>query len=369
MVEGTALSVCNRLILFQLYAFIFQSIQVDCAQRRPIKLNHRETDWWAEKCHTFDRNLSVFEGSTLEQEMLTTKEFSVAFSSHGGCNSHFYHLLVNYAIPLFSKAVDPFLRNYTRVPTVAVHVHDSGGTSKLLQEMIPDLNITPSKWVFDCCEGHCSGVCGGHKHIPNYKISNDWFTGIHGYKGRYHRPANLHRSMVRRFKDHILSHNLVNVDLQTWARSSACRVVLVSRNKTDTPVTLGYAQSGTDRRTIKNFDELVTAAAKMAQQSSSIEFNVINAGAYTFKQQVSFFRRINVLSSLHGAAMAHCLWLPKESSAITITNKGHKGLFFEWLCKDVARVRYQELVVEDDFRVPVDSFLLHIKNQATAACH
>jgi len=168
------------LIRFLGFALTSQAIQFHGAQPNSssgeLLLPDSPIDWWGEQCQTFARTLKVFTftgGSirTLKQEMLTTREFSVTFSKHGGCNSHFYHLLVNYAIPLFQKAVDPFLRDHMPVPQVLVHVHNSGGTSKLLQEMLPDLNISLSPWVFDCCDGHCHGVCGGRRGIPNYRIN------------------------------------------------------------------------------------------------------------------------------------------------------------------------------------------------------
>jgi len=341
---------------------------------KDLPLPNSGTDWWGQHCKTnFDRTLEVFPTGgtirTLKQEMLTTREFSVTFSNHGGCNSHFYHILVNYAIPLFQKAVDPYLQNHMRVPQVSVYVHDSGGTSNLLQEMLPDLNISLSPWVFECCDGDCYGECGGRRGIRNYKIDNAWFTGMNGYSGIHPYKAKMHREMVLRFKDRILSHNLEKCDLQSWRNNPLCRLALVGRNDTDRAVILGNKASGTQRRNIVNLDQVTTGVAALAQQYKNVEFKFINAGTYTFQQQVSIFRKVNVLASPHGAGVVHCLWLPERSSAFTITDKGHKGLFYEWLCRDVAGVRYKELVVEEDYKVPMDPFLSSMNELVSATCH
>jgi len=320
--------------------------------------------------------MDVFEfgdTSTLKQEMLNMRDLSVTFSNHFGCSSHFYHLVVNYAIPLFGKAVDPFLQSGMTVPQVRVHVHDTGGPVQLLREMLPDLNLSFSPTVFECCAGQCAGDCGNHNEnhsaSPNYVISSACF--FDGQQGYLHMPVKMYRphlDMARRFRHYVLSHGSKQVLTDTWTKRSDYRIAFISRRSqaVHVPIILGNKNTGAKRRDIPNEDELVLRLSKLAMQTLETNFSLVHPDGYTFMQQVALFRHVNLLLGAHGAGIAHCLWLSKESSVVTITDRGHKEFYYKWLCGQIAGVKYREYIVEDDYQVPVDAFLSVVKEEVVA---
>lgn len=289
--------------------------------------------------------------STLKREMLNMRELSVTFSNHMGCSSHFYHLLVNYAIPLFGKAIDPFLQSSMSVPPAQVHVHDAGGAVQLLQEILPDLNLKFSPAVFECCAGRCAGDCGNYSARPNYVISSGcFFDGFGGYPGMTKRAYWPHLSMARRFRNYVLSHASKQVLTNTWTKRSDYRIAFVSRksNGIKVPIRLGNPKTGAARRDIPNEDELVLGLSQLAVRTLKANFSVVHPSDYSFMEQVVIFRHVNLLLGVHGAGMAHCLWLSEKSSVITITDRKHKDRYFKWLCQQIARREYQEFIVERD---------------------
>jgi len=310
-------------------------------------------DYWHGNC-SYNKKVSIMDPeTTLENEMLATDALSVGFPLHQGCSSNFYHLIINYAVPLYAKMVEPFKQRNVTVPSTRVHVHDTGGPVKLLQEMVPDLSLKFDSWVCECCKSTCKGMVKQRSPIPNYGLSSDWFIGRHGYgdfKGQEH-----HRQLMLRYRKYMLQHYYDNVPPTTR------RVAFIVRKPIPETATLGLKQTGTDLRYLRNGKEVTTGVSQLVDNIPNATFDRYSPEDSTFKEQVSMFSHTNMLIGLHGAGMTHCMWMPPESTILTITAFHKKHHFFSWLCGKVYGHRYHEFV-HKTFTIPLEQFLPVVSN-------
>jgi len=313
-----------------------------------------QIDIWKGNC-SYDKFLNVMDfNSNLVEEMLLGSEFSVGFPLHAGCSSHFYHLIINYAVPLFGKMVDPFKQINVKVPSTKVHVYDSGGVINLLQEMVPDVNLSFSSSVCECCQLACKGATKMPSLIPNYAISSDWFIGRFGYENADGGLRQEHRRLMLNYRRYILQHYYV-------ARpQKKHQVALIGRKDIpDFAPKLGKQKTGADKRSLQNEDGVARAIESVVKQASNFEFKTVFPEDYSFKEQVNFFRRVKMLIGAHGAGMAHCMWMPSslDTTVLTITGKYTANQFFSWLCGAVYGHRYHEFVTTNNsLNVPLEEF-------------
>jgi len=313
---------------------------------------NRHIDIWKGNC-SYDKYLNVMDfKSNLAKEMMFGNEFSVGFPLHAGCSSHFYHLIINYAVPLFAKTVEPFKQNEMKVPSTKVHVYDAGGVINLLQDMVPDINLTFGSSVCECCQHTCKGATKKPSLMPNYAISSDWFIGRFGYEHADESLKTRHRKLMLNYRRYILQHYYL-------AKPQTKRqVALIGRRDIpDFEPNLGLKETGAAKRSLQNGQEVALAIDWLVKQVPTCKFKKLYPEDYSFKEQVKFFTRSNMLIGVHGAGMAQCMWMPSShSTVLTITGTYTENQFFSWLCGEVYGHRYYEFVTTNNLMVQLDEF-------------
>jgi len=86
---------------------------------------------------------------------------------------------------------------------------------------------------------------------------------------------------------------------------------------------------GTTRRSILNHDDLTSILRSMVR--SPLEFHNLQLEKMTLKEQVHYFDRALIVIGQHGAGLANCIWMKRESMVIELNNKSSN--FFQTLCK------------------------------------
>jgi len=332
---------------------VMSSEQAETREATPV------LDYWKGNC-SYNKVLRVMDfKSSLANEMLATPHLSVGFPNHAGCSSHFYHLILNYAVPLYGKMVEPFRKRHQKVPRVNVHVHDTGGTVKLLQDMIPELSFKFEPWVCECCQNICRGVSKHTKErspLPSYALSSDWFIGMNGYKsaaskGIGSQEVKQHRLLLQRFSAYILQHHFV-------PQSQSQRLIAFIGRKKDPRFTstMGGMRTGSEKRALRNSGQVFNGISMLANKTPNTVFKRYFPEDYSFKEQIGIFSHANMLLGVHGAGMTQCMWLPKKSQVITMTSKSKAKKFFSWLCGNVMGHRYDEFMTDGWF-VPMGNFM------------
>jgi len=86
---------------------------------------------------------------------------------------------------------------------------------------------------------------------------------------------------------------------------------------------------GATRRSILNHEDLTSTLRSMVR--SPLEFHNLQLENMTFKEQVHYFDRALIVIGQHGASLANCIWMKRESIVIELSNKPSN--FFQPLCK------------------------------------
>jgi len=298
--------------------------------------------------------------NTLEHEVKRHAALIVQFTNHPGCQSHFYHVIMNGAFPIFAKMVWPFTQQGARPPRRQLYVHDMGGSIRLLTQAIPDFNFSFVPWVCSCCSTHCKGCPQRNLSIPAVRIDNQHFEGRHGYAGVPFPKAKAHRQLLLHYREYTLTFIPHAAEHQ-----SGPDLVFISRNEAPVNsknINLGSSSTGPQRRSIKNEAQLISAIARAFQSmphaglfSASSKFRVLHLENKAFQDQVAYFRSARMLVAQHGAGMLHCLWMPQGSVVVEIVIR-KDPTFFQWLCQSVRGLKYRRFVAGAGYQVHVGLF-------------
>ena len=109
------------------------------------------------------------------------------------------------------------------------------------------------------------------------------------------------------------------------------KILLIERLPPDSNL-ITYATSeggGTTRRSILNHEDLTSTLRSMVR--SPLEFHNLQLENMTFKEQVHYFDRALIVIGQHGAGLANCIWMRRESIVIELSSKPSN--FFQPLCK------------------------------------
>lgn len=343
------------------------------AEGEHSQLPSRAFDITGRVVHIMDFN------DTLRLELEQSQELVLNFTG-GACYNHFYHLVVNAALPIFAKLIQPFITNGSQVPRRRVYISGIGGVTSMLADVFPELDFAFEPWVPQCCGGGPRLRCTGDGEEAARRMSQHampWFT-LHsdGIRKDYahHNAAGV--AGFRRLATDFVRHTLDGAPHHSHSEGG---LLMISRNgnttafhnKSSAP-SIGRADTGKERRNIANEGELVLAigAAFAAADAAAVSGEghqaptprllLVHLEEKSFGEQVALFRGVRGMIGQHGAGMVHCLWVPQEGLVMEIATNGNP-LHFEWLCKKVRGHPYKRFQVpggsERALVVPVRDFV------------
>jgi len=263
---------------------------------------------------------------TLKEELERFPEVAISFNIRlSPCVSHFYHMIMNAALPIYAKLIRPFAKEGKRPPRRTVYVSDVGGTIEMLRQVLPEFEFVFVPWVPRCCPVCLpSNVESYAGQVPLFVLHSD---GIGLYRNESYSPPEEHRQLIWDFRDHILERMPEAQD--PW------RHIYVTRNEAiDFVVEQGEKLTGCEKRCLSQTSEQQLV---QAMNDTAAGIHVVGLDAMPFEKQVQIHREASVVVGLHGAAFVHCLWMPLTSSIIEINSQPSLYIqqHFRWLCNDI----------------------------------
>lgn len=291
------------------------------------------------------RTSHITDGETFKEELENLPEIAISFwaspscqkndsetiSYHrqSGCVSHFYHFIVDAALPLYAKFVEPFLQEGRMPPRRTVYVNAVGGVIGMLGEVFPQLKFVFVPWVPQCCASRCV--------LQNYSGQVPLFVLRTVRRSNTCGELTKYRQLVLDFRDHILE--------RAPGGRNPLKHVFISRREDkefyNLPWTNGgrkRSMSGCARRCL---NETVERRLIQAMNDTAAGVQVWNLQGMQFSSQVQLHRGASVVVGLHGAAFVNCLWMPRKSSIIEIrVHTSEWTLHFQRLCKDIVGLHW-----------------------------
>jgi len=257
---------------------------------------------------------------TLKEELDVFPEMALGFENPGHVN-HYYHLMMNAALPLYAKLVRPFALVGAVPLRRTLYVNSMGGTIELLAEVFPEFEFVFVPWVPRCYPKTCADLGWSIRskvHVHWSVLDSDDIT--RGGKQAYKLLGAEYRQLVWDFRGHILERAQVG--------QGPLKHVYVSRRDGNT-----FESSGCERRCLEwqNERELVQAL-----NATAAGVRVLRLFGMSWMSQVQAHQEASVVIGVHGAGFANCLWMPHNSSIIEINN--HPKPPFRWLCNEILRL-------------------------------
>lgn len=309
---------------------------------------------------------------TLEAEMVHFPEIALSF--HFGqrgiaCHSHFYHLIMNAALPIYSTMVRPFVPEKAP-PRLTIFLSPVGGEIDILPEIFPEFDFVFAPWVPQCCGSQCISSAKGdvlnQRHIPLFLLDTSYFTA-----GEY-RHSNCvtsaevahHSDVVRGFRQHI----------REWVPGppGPLKHVFISRREEiDFDARIGINETGCDKRCLVQDNE--RTLINSLRSKSPVGLLVERMSGMSFVSQVQVHRDASLVIGVHGAACVHCLWMPDTSTSIEIQslhNNRTGKINFEWICHDILGLKHSIFVaegLEEAMQVNISNFTTRFERLLTSA--
>jgi len=135
------------------------------------------------------------------------------------------------------------------------------------------------------------------------------------------------------FKSEILENLKIDIcrNLDIALDGKPNKILLIERLPLDSSLMANATSEGggTTRRSILNHEDLTSTLRSMVRPP--LEFHNLQLENMTFKEQVQYFDRALIVIGQHGAGLANCIWMRRESIVIELSNKPSN--FFQPLCK------------------------------------
>jgi predicted O-methyltransferase YrrM len=321
---------------------------------------HLQPLWphYAEKATKSQYRVFPFVQKSVQQMMDNNGEVAVTFENRNlGVVTHFYHFVVNAALPLFVALANMPPNKWSKLK---VRVPDAGGTLALLPDVFPGVKFIPDASVpCQTATGPSSpwgnaGAASEKRLLVLGSFSCEAQAQI-GYpvgalmKQQYAVAAQTFGNYVR------TNHHVSTV---------GNGMLFVSRGVMKAP-TEREPCSGSCRRNIANEPELTGALKSWAAQNGRV-FAVENFENLPFHDQVVAVAKSRLLIGQHGAGLIHCMWMPVgalvQIKGLTIAAKD----VFSNMCGDVVGHRMDNFLVHAQesvglkalpFAVPVAPFM------------
>lgn len=291
-------------------------------------------------------------GGTLLSTADSTGQVAVTFEARGsGAVTHFYHFLVNAALPLFAAVAGMTPADQARLQ---IHVPDVGGVFGLLWAIFPGLNLIRDPSVPCKTASTASDVWGvpGAYTPKRLLVLGSFSTERYASEAHGSTLRPVYTDVVRSFAAYVKQSQRV-VD------GPANDVLFVARGTNDEMV--GGMCTGACRRRLANEPDVAAALAAWADRRQQ-PFALRRFEQVPFAEQVSAAAAADVLIGQHGAGLAHCLWMQPTAAVVQIKGfetPAHDS--FSNLCGDLRGLRVENFHVlvppKSVLTVPVPEFV------------
>jgi len=145
------------------------------------------------------------------------------------------------------------------------------------------------------------------------------------------RCVHLKSGVLESFKSDICR----NLEVAQSGRPN--KILLIERVPPDSYFITNSEKSGggATRRSILNHEELTSTLRSMV--SASFEFHNLQLEKMSLKEQVHYFDRALIVIGQHGAGLANCIWMRRESMVIELSSRSTE--FFRSISK-LKKLRY-----------------------------
>jgi len=267
-------------------------------------------------------------------------EVAVTFENRNlGVVTHFYHFVVNAALPLFVALANMPADKWAKL---RVHVPDAGGTFALLPDLFPGVRFIPDASIPCQTATGPDEPWGNAGALTAKRLLVLGSFSCEAQARQYWHVGPMLQRQYTTFAQTFGQYVRANHHVSTVGNG----LLLVSRGVMKPP-TEREPCSGSCRRSIGNEPALTTALNAWAAQNGRA-FAVENFEQMPFHDQVTAVARSRLLIGQHGAGLIHCIWMPTgalvQIKGLTISEKD----VFSNMCGDVVGHR-------------TDNFLVHAK--------
>jgi len=208
----------------------------------------------------------------------------------GGSVEHYYHFLLGFLLPLINY------RYFLRADLGEVLVRSCGIMDKLIEEMaIPGVAIADRN---------------RHSKLAQDDSPGYTYETVDGFDSPLHNHAReLHRCRTK-----ILLRFHLYTQTKTHRKGSTPKVLMINRMPSDSFYHTEQCEiktSGNDRRSIPNFNELVSAMSDLSPTVIALE-------GLSLKQQVGLFGEHDLIIAQHGASLANLVFCQRKTCVIEI---------------------------------------------------
>jgi predicted O-methyltransferase YrrM len=313
---------------------------------------------YAETADAAEYRIFPFVQQSVAEMMDSHGEVAVTFENRNlGVVTHFYHFIVNAALPLFVALANMPAEKWAKL---RVRIPDAGGTLALLPALFPGVHFIPDASI------PCQTATGkdmrwgnaGARTAKRLLVLGSFSSEAQARRGFNMGPVlnKQYTVTAQTFGEYIRANHHVS--------TVGNGLLFVSRGVMKPP-TDGETCSGSCRRSINNEPELTAALNAWAVQNGRA-FSVENFEHMPFHDQVAAVAQSRLLIGQHGAGLIHCIWMPVgalvQIKGLTIAEKD----VFSNMCGDVIGHRMDNFLVHAHesaglkalpFKVPVAHFM------------